>query len=201
LEGGAVRIAQPTDVPAITAAVNSAFFDDPLWSWAFPDPDRRRQQFQIWWQIFIRSALRYPWLMVTEHCESVTVWIPPGGVELTTQEEAQVAPTVVALLGTDSNRALAAIEELDGAHPRDEPHFYLSIFATHGEHRGQGLGMGLLRKALERIDQHAMPAYLESSNAANHARYESVGFQPLRQFSAMPGGPTVQTMWRAATDR
>ena len=93
--------------------------------------------------------------------EAVTVWIPPDGIELTPQEEHAVAPMIIELLGAGSERALSAIEQLDDAHPRAQPHFYLSIFATHSQHRGQGLGMGLLREALSRIDLQPMPAYLE----------------------------------------
>ncbi len=41
-----------------------------------------------------------------------------------------------------------------------------------------------------------MPAYLESSNPANNARYERVGFERIGSFSTPDGSQTVATMWR-----
>jgi predicted GNAT family acetyltransferase len=76
------------------------------------------------------------------------------------------------------------------------PHYYLSLLGTHDDHRGKGTGMALLRENLARIDAEGAPAYLESTNPANLARYESVGFVRLGEFAAPEGGPTVTTMWR-----
>ncbi|HEY7813487.1 MAG TPA: GNAT family N-acetyltransferase, partial [Nakamurella sp.] len=87
-------------------------------------------------------------------------------------------------------------EALDAAHPH-EPHYYLSLFATHEAHRGKGLGMELLRESLARIDAAGMPAYLESTNPANLKRYESVGFTESDRLT-VPSGAVVTTMWRPA---
>ena len=57
--------------------------------------------------------------------------------------------------------------------------------------------MGLLAANLTRIDAESMPAYLESSNPANDARYERLGFEPRTKFSTPDGRHTVTTMWRA----
>lgn len=45
----------------------SAFYADPAWSWAFPDPARRAQQHRLLWTAMVEGALRYPW-----------VWLAPG---------------------------------------------------------------------------------------------------------------------------
>jgi GNAT superfamily N-acetyltransferase len=79
-----------------------------------------------------------------------------------------------------------------------EPHWYLSLLGTHGDYRGQGLGMALLNHTLDLVDAAGQPAYLESTNPANLNRYRSVGFED-RQEIVLPGdGPIVTTMWRAA---
>ncbi len=56
--------------------------------------------------------------------------------------------------------------------------------------------MGLLAANLAQIDALGLPAYLESSNPANDARYERLGFVRVGEFSAPRGGPTVGCMWR-----
>ena len=58
--------------------------------------------------------------------------------------------------------------------------------------------MRLLAHDLELIDAEGFPAYLESSNPANDARYASLGFEPIGELSYPGHGPAVTTMWRAA---
>jgi hypothetical protein len=57
--------------------------------------------------------------------------------------------------------------------------------------------MALLRENLARIDEAGYPAYLESSNPANDARYAGVGFVPRARITA-PSGHTMTTRWRPA---
>jgi hypothetical protein len=57
--------------------------------------------------------------------------------------------------------------------------------------------MALLAADLARVDEDHMPAYLESTDPVNLGRYESVGFEPLGEFSLPEGNVIVTTMWRA----
>ena len=91
---------------------------------------------------------------------------------------------------------LETLDRFDANHPRDVPHFYLSLLGTASAQRGQGLGMALLGEDLSRIDEDHMPAYLESSNPANLGRYERVGFRPVGEFPLPEGNVVVTTMWR-----
>jgi GNAT superfamily N-acetyltransferase len=192
-----VRVATPADVDSIVAAITTAFFDDPLWGPAFPDADKRAAQAERMWRLFVTSSMRYPWMLVTTHCESAALWIPPGGAELTPAEESDFEVFMTGVAGRDVTAGILRIfEELDRAHPH-EPHYYLSLLATHDVHRGKGFGMALLRASLARIDAAHMPAYLESTNPANLKRYESVGFVE-RDRITMPSGAVVTTMWRPA---
>ena len=93
---------------------------------------------------------------------------------------------------------LEGLLQFEAAHPHDEPHYYLSFVATHDDHRGHGIGEQLLATNLERIDAEHQPAYLESSNPKNLARYGRLGFVPRDEFTLPGNGPTVTTMWRPA---
>ena len=89
---------------------------------------------------------------------------------------------MVELIGGDhGNEVLEVLARFDGAHPRDVPHYYLSIVGTHDDHRGHGIGEALLAENLQRVDAEHMPAYLESSNPANLKRYRRLGFEPHRR--------------------
>lgn len=186
------RIATGEDLDGVTATLTSAFESDPLWGWAFPE----RQGLEAWWRFFASSALRYPWSWITDDYAAVSVWIPPGGVELTVEEEARIEPLLGELLGARATEVLELLERFDASHPRDQPHYYLSLLGTHPDHRGKGLGMSLLADNLTRIDAEGMPAYLESSNAANDLRYERHGFTRIGHFTRPDEQATVSTMWR-----
>jgi GNAT superfamily N-acetyltransferase len=186
------RAATITDLDGVTATLTAAFANDPLWSWAFPDPD----DLSVWWRFYIASAVRYPWVWVSGDYAAAAVWIPPDGVELTTEEEERVEPLLRDLIGPRCDDVLELLDRFEAAHPREKPHYYLSLLGTHPNRRGEGLGMALLAENLMRIDAEGVPAFLESSNPANNDRYERLGFRRVGEFTTPDGARTVATMWR-----
>jgi GNAT superfamily N-acetyltransferase len=192
------RPATSADLPAVTETISRAFHNDPTWSWGFPDADTRQAGYAVFWGFLITGALRYPWVMVTESCEAAAVWIPPGGTEVAPEDEALFAPLADQLFGPRAGEVLELIARFEENHPHSEPHYYLSLLGTHPDHAGRGLGMALLAENLERIDQEHMPAYLESTNPANNARYEHHGFEATGAFYAPGHDVPVTTMWRNA---
>jgi GNAT superfamily N-acetyltransferase len=193
------RVAGSDDIDAVTDTMVTAFFHDPVWGpYSFPDAARRREQSRPMWRLFIRDAVRFPWVWVTPECEAAAVWIPPGETEMTPAGEGEVESALHDALGpAQAGVVLDAFQRLDDNHPQDEPHHYLSLLGTHQAHRGRGLGMGLLRACLAVIDAEHSPAYLESTNPANNARYMTCGFQP-RSTVSLPNGHQITTMWRRA---
>lgn len=187
-----MRVAAPSELASLTQALWSAFREDPLWRWAFPE----HRNLAPWWRMLIGSALRYPWVFVAGDFAAVSVWIPPGGRELTEREEQRVGPLMTELAGPRAPEVMELVERFDSSHPKDPPHYYLSLLGTTPEHRGGGVGMGLLAENLARIDELRMPAYLESSNPENDARYEGLGFERIGEFSTPDDSRVVATMWR-----
>jgi ribosomal protein S18 acetylase RimI-like enzyme len=187
-----VRSATEADFDAVTNTLWLAFGEDPLWRWVFPE----HAKLEPWWRLLIGGALRHGWVWILGDFAAASVWIPPGREELTPDEEDRVEPLFEELIGTRAADAMKLLERFDASHPRDTPHYYLSILGTHPSHRGRGLGMSLLAHNLRRIDEEGMPAYLESSNPANDRRYEGVGFERVGEFSTPDGRHTLTTMWR-----
>jgi ribosomal protein S18 acetylase RimI-like enzyme len=197
--GVTARVASTdADLEAVTETISLAFHEDPTWSWAFPDANRRQEQYAIFWRLLIAGAMRYPWVLLTDGCEAAAVWIPPGGTEIPAEDEERIEPLVEDLVGPRAGEVLELLERFDAAHPRHEPHYYLSLLGTHPAHAGRGLGMGLLAESLRRIDAEGMPAYLESSNPANNHRYERHGFAKIGEFYPPSSEIPVTTMWRDA---
>lgn len=190
------RLATAADAAATTATLSAAFDADPLWSWAFADDEKRPAQYEAFFGLFVESAIPNGWVWTTDNAEAVAVWTPPGKSELSEEAEARIEPFLIAELGGHAEPVLKVMEQFEAAHPEHQDFYYLSLLGTHPDHRGRGLGMDLLAANLAQIDTESMPAYLESSNPANNARYERRGFKPRTEFSTPEGRHTVTTMWR-----
>jgi hypothetical protein len=56
-----VRVAtSAADLAAVTKTISRAFHDDPTWSWAFPDPNRRQEQYAAERYGFVKIGEFFP---------------------------------------------------------------------------------------------------------------------------------------------
>lgn len=194
----AVRRASAADIDSVTSIVTLAFTHDPLWGHALARSDGGTGHQAAFWRLFAEGALRFPWTWLADGGKAASLWIPPGGTEMTHEQEQRLADLATEQLGPRAADYLELVSRFEAAHPQTEPHYYLSLLGTHPDHRGNGIGVRLLARNLAQIDAEHMPAYLESSNPANNGRYASVGFEPHGAFEYPGGGPIVTTMWRSA---
>ncbi len=132
----------------------------------------------------------------TAGLETATIWFAPGCAELDADGEARLEALVGEMLGSRAPVVLDIFGRFEDAHPHDCDHHYLSLIGTHPDHRDRGIGMELLRANLAAIDAAGQPAYLESTNPANLARYQSVGFEVCGHFDLPDDCPSMTMMWR-----
>jgi GNAT superfamily N-acetyltransferase len=144
--------------------------------------------------------MKYDGVIMSPGGEAVAVWIPPGVPEMDEADEASLMAGTQTLFGGRAPLLFEVYEMFAQARPAAPQNWCLSLLATNPEHRGKGAGMQLVEDFLVRVDAEQMPAYLESTNAANLARYGGAGFEQFGQFTA-PQGPTVTTMWRPPVRR
>jgi ribosomal protein S18 acetylase RimI-like enzyme len=71
-------------------------------------------------------------------------------------------------------------EALDALHPPG-PHWYLGTLGVDARHRGRGVGAALLRHWVERAEDDAASAYLETDLLENLGFYEREGFRVVRE--------------------
>lgn len=129
------RVAGPDDVGTVVDVLVSAFAEDPTWAWVFPDPATRPAEHAWLWRLFVEGAARYPWVWLTGDDAAAAVWVPPGGTDLSPEQESALERWIGALPTGTAARASAAVERFEAAHPRDEPHFFLSLLGTRATHR------------------------------------------------------------------
>ena len=188
------RTATAADLVRLTDILSTSFFADPTWGPLLGEGDRRRRAMDALLGFFANSALRFPWVLLSEGGESVAVWIPPGEDEVASEDNESFERLIREQCGEGAADVLEAMERFEQARPQ-RPHFYLSLLGTHDDSRGRGVGMGLLAESLRRIDALGMPCYLESTNPVNDAPYGRQGFEPVGSFT-VPTGAVVTTMWR-----
>ena len=195
----ASRVALPADLAAITRTIALAFTDDPVWGPAFGTGRTTLAERETIWRGLVAAALREPWSRVVDDGAAVSVWIAPGVPELTADEELELGRVLDERLGPAAAEEVHALMERFAIHHPPVPeHAYLSLLATHPDHRGRGLGMALLSDDLRRLDALHVPAWLESTNPANDGRYRSVGFETVGSFETIDGRHAITTMWRPA---
>jgi GNAT superfamily N-acetyltransferase len=190
-------IATEADRDAVMETIVSAFNDDPLWSWMFPDARRRSEQHAALFGLYVDSALpRGGVWMSDERASAAAVFTHPGEPELNEDSEARVEPFMRESLGAHAPAALETVHRFEAAIPKDKTFYYLSLLGTRADSRGRGVGMGLLAELTALADQEGQPTYLESSNPANDRRYERLGFKAQGRFTTPDDLHSVTTMWR-----
>lgn len=196
-----VRAATTADVEAVTETLALAFSDDPVWGPALVSADGRTDHLLPFWRAFVEGAVRHGTVFLSDgpagEAATVAVWLPPGVDELTPEQAQELDAMMATVLTLERFAAYERLWALfEDARPRTRPHMYLSLLATHPDHRGRGIGQQLLAQNLARFDAAGLPSYLESTNPANDHRYERAGFRPVGGFRAVLDGAPVTTMWR-----
>ena len=195
------RAATRADIDHVTETITLAFRHDPVWGVALGRPDGSTAHHAAYWRFFVEGALRYSTVFMTDEAAAVSIWIPPGGTEVSTTQEAALERLIATSLDVAGAAAIVELwARFDAHHPQAEPHAYLSLLATHPEHRGQGIGQQLLADDLARFDDEGLPAYLESTNPANDHRYERFGFRRIGGFTSVIDDAPISTMWREARE-
>jgi ribosomal protein S18 acetylase RimI-like enzyme len=194
------RVATEADVDTVTATIAAAFRGDPVWGLALARPDGGTDHLVPFWRPYVQGALRYSTVFLVDDGAAVAAWIPPGGTEMSDAQENAVQAIIDRNLEPEAQRAISELwDRFDANHPRSEPHAYLSLLATHPDHRGRGIGQMLLAENLAHFGAQGLPAYLESTNPANNHRYERAGFRSTGEFRSVLNDAPVATMWRSAS--
>ena len=192
------RPAADAELDAVTEVIASAFGDDPIWGPALSRSDGETAHLVPYWRLFVEGAHRFGTVQVAPALEAVSVWLPPGGEELDPAGVRAFAALIESALEPDVLADLLVLfERFEASRAPLGEHAYLSLLATHPEHRGRGIGQQLLAADLARWDAAGIPAYLESTNPANDHRYARAGFRPIGGFGAVRNEARVTAMWRA----
>jgi GNAT superfamily N-acetyltransferase len=155
------------------ATLLSAFRADPVERWLYPDERKYEEFFPAFLAAFGGEAFTHHTVWRLDNFAAVALWLAPN-IEPDADEIVRVLRATVD--ETRHGDTLAALEQMDAAHPRD-PHWYLPWFGVEARGQGSGLGGTLMVECLRAVDETALPAYLETPNPRTISFYERYGFR------------------------
>lgn len=191
-----------SEISEAAAVAARALHNDPFFGHLAPDAMARARGLALYMRGHIaamRTGTETVVAQVGGRIVGVAAWVPPGAYPLGARAQAvDLAGALRALYRRPraipgAARTLLAI---DREHPRDPPHWYLSLLVTDPLVQRSGIGSSLLREVLDRCDTEGVPAYLETSRADNLSYYARHRFELVRELRPIPGGPSVWTMRR-----
>lgn len=186
-----VRLATPSDRDAVVDVIVTAFTGDPAFLWIFGDQptfDRLAPAF-VGLMFDLRVGRGTVW--VTDDCDAVALWSPPHGT--------RPAPEQIEIpdLGPAEARLDLYQEQVHSVVPA-EPHWYLSVLASHPRRRGEGLARVVAAAGLAEARADGMKAYLETVTDGNVALYRRAGWNVYAEVPDV-GGLHVRIMEFDAT--
>lgn len=195
-EAGGIRLIELADVPVVSRRLARAFSDDPISRYLFPAERSHLARLDRYfrWQlghVFLPKGEAW----TTEDLAGASLWMPPAAQRVGIVEALGQLGAAVRILGRRTGRALRLLELLEGRHPRTT-HCYLSTIGTDPDFQRKGVGSRLMKVVLDRLDEEALPSYLESSKEENLAFYHRHGYEVTAEVEVARGGPHLWLMWR-----
>jgi ribosomal protein S18 acetylase RimI-like enzyme len=173
-----------------------AFSEDPVAVWACRGERLRASMLAGLYRARLRSMLVHREIWTTSDCATAAVWAPPDRWQTGLPRDAGL---IRCLLHPSQLMRLPLLaigfSTVQRKHPRDLPHWYLSLLGTDPSAQGRGLGSAALQPVLERCDLDGVGAYLETAKERNIDFYTRYGFRVTGELS-LPRGPKMWLMWR-----
>ena len=167
-------------IEAAGAVLASAFMNDPLEVYVFPDQQERTQRSPAQFATLVRHSVLFGEVLSIAGMIGVSAWLPPGKV--VTFEDASRAgfPQLPSLMGKAAFERLGRVlDYLSDVHQKGLPteHWYLSIIGVHPVQRGRGYGGSLLAPIMQRADAAGIPICLDTAQPKVRPLYERLGFR------------------------
>ena len=182
-----------SDQARVISTLVSAFIEDPVERWLFPEPLAYLTHFPAFAAAFSGEAFARRTVWMLEEFAAVAVWFPP---DVEPAAEAIVAALSASVSQEQHADMFAALEQMDAAHPTF-PHWYLPWLAVDAPRRASGLGVQLLRLCLAVVDDDRLPVYLETPSPRTIPFYERHGFE-ITNVTQAGSCPPITSMLRAA---
>ena len=174
----------PRQIHRASDVLAASFFDYPMFTFYFPDPQRRTRYLPWYFKNILNAALRYGEVYTTPEVFGVIFTLPPGHTKISIWEYIQCGFLLTAFkLGFRNYKQSMECEDFVGttqiALMKNRPHYYLWGLAVDPQKKVQGIGSALMQPVLAQANAQKMPIYLETHDEKNVRYYQKHGFELL----------------------
>lgn len=174
----------PLQINRASEVLSASFFDYPMFTFYFPDPQRRTRYLPWYFKNILRTALRYGAVNTTPDVSGVIFTLPPGHTKISIWEYIQCGFLLTSfMLGFRNYKRSMECEDFVGATQielmKNRPHYYLWGLAVNPRQKAQGIGAALMQPLLAQANAQKMPIYLETHDEKNVRYYQKHGFDLL----------------------
>ncbi|GAA2266702.1 GNAT family N-acetyltransferase [Streptomyces amakusaensis] len=198
-----LRRADEGDRDTVIRLLDTAFRNDPVTLWLFPEEEHRRSAHPRLMAAFLDIVLRAGRVDLLADGSGTALWLPARDGDEAEEEQEPEDDTLSRTFAeiAPGNERVRTINRLTAEIHPDRAHEYLWLIAVDPAQQGRGRGTALLAPALERCDDEGTPAYLEATSPSSRALYQRHGFVPTEPALTLPDGPTLWPMWREPCPR
>jgi len=181
-----------------TKMLAEAFYDSPLFRWAFPAQEIRGDIWQTLFSAILDDAVQFGRLEIAyrDKMLGLLIWYPPGSYPLSWFRMLRGLPKYLRITLTSPFgvfKLFRAQTTLNRSRP-GSPHCHAYFL---GARRGEAIGQTLSRNFLREADAKQWSVYLETQEPRTVALYNRLGFKIMRSDIKTPmGGPLTSNMWR-----
>jgi GNAT superfamily N-acetyltransferase len=182
LDDNQITLIHDSQIMPAGIVLAEAFFADPFYQYAFPDPEERRRLLPWYLTASIREGFLLNSVYTTSgQVKGVAVWTPPGFQERTPERARQSGLDQMSTqFGLDAyHRFTSVIDHLAifSAQVIPQTHWYLSLIGVSPTSQGQGIGGALFAPVLQQADNEGIVCFLETFEAKNLSFYRRHAFQ------------------------
>jgi GNAT superfamily N-acetyltransferase len=185
-----VSTVRESDREAVISTLVSAFVDDPVERWLFPDPEQYSRHFPEFVAAFASDAFDRRTVWTLGELSAVALWLPPDAQP---DGDAIVAVLSRSVARVQHADLFSVLDQMDEGHPTF-PHWYLPWLGVRPAMQGAGLGGRLLKHCLTMVDADHVPAFLETPNPRTVSFYERHGFEVTAVAQAGACPPVTLTL-------
>ena len=190
------------EIPVAAAVMARAFAESPRFRFLVPSAAQRPAKLRWHSGAAIRACLLSGGVVHVVRSkaggavEGLAIWDSPGqcGHSAVTLVRSGLWAAPVRL-GIPAYRRRRSLGRLLSSLDAPQPCWYLNAIGVEPSEQGTGLGTALLRFMLRRVDEDALPSFLDTSVPDNLGYYERFGFRVTAE-SALPNGIPLWGMTR-----
>lgn len=169
-----ITVATPADRGRVVSSLVAAFTQDPVLRHLFPDERTYPEFAAAFFGHLFDKRVRKGTIWTIERGASTAIWEPPATGSTSSEEDLSAQ-----LPGDVLSRVRAYDRAVHAALP-DDPFWYLGVLGTHPDSAGRRWGHAVMSAGLRRAADDGVPAFLETSNAANVEIYRQAGWTVVR---------------------